>query len=344
MEHSKTTQPYTLFTGVDISSQTAEAAWGTSVSTVSQAQTFKQNRDGHRALIKALQVTGHDPARILVVIEATGTYWMRLATSMYQAGFAVSVINPRQAYHFALALLKQAKTDAIDAQTLAQLAATLQPDCWQPPTAAWEALYQRLVERDNLVGMRQMIRNQLHALCQRTQIDPEVENRKHQLLDHIQCQIDTIDRQLEDWLRKSEWVEMAERLRSIKGIGLISAAWLLVITNGFTTCEDAEQLVSYLGLAPHPLQSGTTRSGYRRIGHGGHARARRVLYQASVSAARTNPIVKTFYDRLIANGKHVKVARCAATRKLVHIACAVVSKEQMFDPHYQQSYQQVVVA
>ena len=128
---------------------------------------------------------------------------------------------------------------------------------------------------------------------------------------------------------------MADRLRSIKGIGLISTAWLLVITNGFSTCYDAEQLASYLGVVPHPHQSGNNRKGHKPTGYSGHARARRVLYQASVSAARCNPIVKTFYDRLVAAGKHVKVARVAATRKLIHIAFAVVTKEQFFDPHYQ---------
>ena len=140
------------------------------------------------------------------------------------------------------------------------------------------------------------------------------------------------DQEIESWLRHSEWADKSRYLRSIKGIGLLSAAWLLVITNGFTTCEDAEQLASYLGLVPHPNQSGTSRRGHRPTGHGGHARARRVLYQASVSAARSNPSVKALYDRLIANGKHVKAARVAATRKLVHIAFAVATKEQFYDP------------
>jgi transposase len=82
-----------------------------------------------------LQASGIAPADILIVIEATGSDWISLATTLHQAGYAVSVINPMQADHCAKALLRPAKTDAIDARSLAQLAAKLQPACWTPPPA-----------------------------------------------------------------------------------------------------------------------------------------------------------------------------------------------------------------
>ena len=183
--------------------------------------------------------------------------------------------------------------------------------------------------------MRQMVRNQLHALKQRTQIDPDVETRKQEIITTFDRQIKMIDAELEQWITKSEWAKQGAYLKSVKVIGIISASWLLVITNGFTTCEDAQQLASYLGLVPHPNHSGTSRHGYKPTSLHGHARARRVLYQASVSAASYNPVIKRFYQRLISSGKHVKVARVAATRKLVHLAFAVATKKKPFDPDYQ---------
>ena len=336
---------YAHFVGIDIAAQTASVAWTTQPETVEPGFDIEQTLQGLETLQQRLRRHGCQPASTLVVMEATGTYWMRVARTLHLAGYAVSVINPRQAHHFAQALLKQAKTDAIDAQTLAQLAALLQPAPWQPPGEVWEEVYQRLVERDNLVQMRQMLRNQLHALRQWPHIAQAVVARKQQLLDAMQQQIDAIDRELERLLRnEDQWAAAAANLRSIKGIGLLSTAWLLVITNGFTTCDDAEPLVSYLGLAPHPCESGTSRRGHRRVGHAGHARARRVLYQASISASRYNPFIKAFYDRLIARGKPVKVARCAAARKLVHLAWAVATKEQLFDPNYQQHLQPALAA
>lgn len=332
---------FQLFVGIDVAARTFSVAWTSNGNEISTAYEFEQNQKGYKRFLDKLKVVEIPLESTLVILEATGTYWMRLATYCDQAGLQVSVINPRQAYHFAQATLRQAKTDALDAQLLAQLGANLPLDIWQPPSRVWEAVYQRLVERDSLVEMRQMVRNQLHALKQRTHIDPAVEMRKQGIIDTFDCQIKVIDNELEQWIAKSEWRKQATYLRSIKGIGLISASWLLVVTNGFTTSEDAQQLASYLGLVPHPNHSGSSKRGYKPTSLHGHARARRVLYQASVSAASFNPIIKRFYQRLIANGKHVKVARVAATRKLVHLAFAVVTKECLFSSDYQQQKEQV---
>ena len=333
---------FQLFVGIDVAARTFSVAWSANGSEFSAAYEFEQNQKDYKRFLDKLKMVGAPRESTLVILEATGTYWMRLATYCNQAGLQVSVINPRQAYHFARATLRQAKTDALDAQLLAQLGANLPLDIWQPPSRAWEAIYQRLIERDSLVEMRQMVRNQLHALKQRTQIDAAVEMRKQSVIDTFDCQIKIIDNELEQCIIKSEWVEQATYLRSIKGIGLISASWLLVVTNGFTTCEDAQQLSSYLGLVPHPNHSGSSQRGYKPTSLHGHARARRVLYQASVSAASFNPIIKRFYQRLIANGKHVKIARVAATRKLVHLAFAVVTKKRLFSSDYQQQKEQLL--
>jgi transposase len=333
-----------LYVGIDIAARSFTAAWGTTMQQIGKAQTFNQTQAGHQKLVKALKAAGFAPEDTLVVLEATGTYWMQLAVALHRAGYQVSVINPRQAHSFAEALLKQAKTDAIDAQTLAQLALTLPVKTWEPPGEVWEALYQRLVEHDSLVETLQILRNQLHALKQRPWVDPTVAARKQQLIDEMKTQLDAIDKEIKDYLKQSEWAALASRLQAIKGIGPLSAAWLLVVTNGFSTCEDAEQLASYLGLVPHPQQSGSSRHGHRGVGHSGHARARRVLYQAGVSAACFNPAVRDFYQRLLGRGKHVKVARCAAARKLVHIAFAVATRDRAYDPSYHLSCQQPLAA
>ena len=155
---------YDLFVGVDIAKASASVAWIPSDRKVSRALTIAQTPQGFSSLQQRLLATGHRAQSILIVMEATGSYWMTLATTLTQAGFAISVIHPAQAHHFAKALLKQAKTDAIDAQTLAQLAALLQPRVWNPPPTIFVELYQRLTERESLMQMHQQLRNQLHAL------------------------------------------------------------------------------------------------------------------------------------------------------------------------------------
>jgi len=100
--------------------------------------------------------------------------------------------------------------------------------------------------------------------------------------------------------------------------------WIVVTTMNFTLCASAEQAAAYAGLVHIPREPG--KSVYKRpcIGHAGNGRLRTALYLATLSAARYNPLIQTFYDRLKASGKPTKVARCAAARKLLHLAFALV--------------------
>jgi transposase len=329
--------PYHLFVGVDIAAATFTTVWMAAGTAPSRPLTLDQNPHGFATLQARLLATDHAPSAVLVVMEATGSYWVALATTLAQAGFAVSVINPDQAYNFAKALLQRAKTDAIDARTLARLAATLQPRRWTPPPAIYTELQQRLAERDTLIGLRQKVRNQLHALVQLPVVIPAVRTRMEELLVTFDAQIAAIEREITQVLpQEPAWAASAVLLRSIAGVGLLTAAWLLVGTLNFTIGAGPEALSAYAGLAPHPRESGTSVRGQGRIGHGGHTRLRTALYMATLSATRYNPLIKAFYDRLRAAGKASKVARCAAARKLLHLAWAVVRKGRAFDPTYAQ--------
>jgi transposase len=139
---------------------------------------------------------------------------------------------------------------------------------------------------------------------------------------------------MEVWQQDTAWATAGQRLQSIKGIGWVTAAWTLVSTLNFTTCDTVEALTAYAGLAPMPRQSGTSVWHRPSIGHTGNGRLRTAFYMATLSAAQHNPMIKAFYTRLRAAGKPEKVARCAAARKLLHIAWAVVTKAQWFDPNY----------
>jgi transposase len=119
MRTSQTAQTYTLFVGVDIAATTAAVSIPRAGAPASRSFTLDQTPEGHTKLMHQLQATGHVPASILVVMEATGSYWISLATHLVHEGFVVSVMNPAQAHYFAKALLKRANTAAIDAQTLA---------------------------------------------------------------------------------------------------------------------------------------------------------------------------------------------------------------------------------
>jgi transposase len=331
-----TPQRYTLFVGVDIAAATATVAWMTPGTSISRPLTIDQTPSGFATLQQRLIQLGHAPQDTLVVMEATGSYWIALATTLVAADFRVSVINPAQAHHFAKALLKHAKTDAIDAQTLAQLAALLQPTPWTAPPRVYHELQQRLAEREQLVDLRQQVRNHLHALRHQPVVIPAVHARMEALIRTFDQQIGEIEAELGRALQSDQaWSEAAARLQSIPGIGLLSATWLLVATLKFTICTTPEAAAAYAGLVPQVRQSGTSVRSHLGIGHTGHAQLRKTLYLAALSASQHNPIIKPFYERLRAAGKPHKVARCAAARKLMHLAWAVVTNERCFDPAYQ---------
>lgn len=326
---------YTLFVGVDIAAASASVSWQTPDSAPCPPFEIAQTKTGWRELQKKLRATGYLPEQTLVVVEATGSYWMHLALYLHEAGFHVSVINPLQAHGFARALLKRGKTDAIDAQTLTQLAAVLQPTPWTPPPPIYEELRQRLIQRDAFLDMRVQESNRLHALEQRSMVIETVRQRSKDLIAYLDAQIRELEREIGAALRQDhDWAEAAERLLSIPGIGAVTTAWLLVSTLNFTLCENAKQLSAYAGLAPYPHQSGSSVRRRNRIGHAGHGHLRRKLYMAAITAARVDPVFRDFYQRLKAAGKKTKVALCAVARKLLCLAWTLVTKKRMFDPSF----------
>jgi len=294
---STRTSSYQLYVGVDIAAKTLTAAWMAPGATPGRPLTVDQTPQGFAARQDRLLAMGHPAAAILVVMEATGSYWVGLATTLAQAGFVVSVVNAAQAHHFAKALLKRAKTDAIDAQTITQLAARLEPAPWTPPPAIYTELQQRLAQRDTLMTLRQQVRNQRHALQHLPVVIASVLERMEALIATFDAQIAAVEQEIEQVLSQdAAWATTATLLLSITGIGLLTAVWLLVTTLNFTICATAEEATAYAGLAPHPYESGTSVRGRAAIGHGGNGRLRTALYLATLSAAQHNPHIKPYYS------------------------------------------------
>jgi transposase len=325
---------YQLFVGVDIAATSFTAAWTLSSPARERARTFAQTPDGFAAFQAALATSGVEPTETLIVLEATGSYWITLAVTLHQAGYAVSVINPAHAHAFARSLPRRAKTDALDAQVLVQFAVERQPPRWTPPEQVYHELRQRLLVRDGLLTMRGHAHNQRHALSQWPVRIAGAFDQLDAVIADLDTRITTLEDELARVLREGAWAESADLLGSISGIGLVTTAWLLVATLNFTACVSAESAAAYAGLVPLARESGTSVRGRAQIGHAGHARLRTALYMATLSAARCNPIIRAHYQRLRAAGKPSKVARCAAARKLLQLAYAVVTKKQRFDPHY----------
>ena len=329
---------YRLYVGVDVAAATFVAAWLAPGGQPGTPFTGEQTPTGFAAVQRRLQETGSPPVATLVVLEATGNYWVAFAVALHEAGYRVAVVNPRQAHHFAKAQLRRAKTDALDARDLAQLAVALRPAPWTPPPTVYHEVRQRLVARDGLLAMRTQARNQRHALLQWPVVVAAVRQHLDAVIGDLDARIADLTAEIAAVLKEGAWAESLACLTSAPGIGLVTAAWLLVATLDFSLGGGPAAVTAYAGLAPMPRESGRSIRGRPHIGHGGNARLRTALYMATLSAALHNPVIKPFYDRLRAAGKPVKVARCAAARKLLHLAWALATKRQRFDPMKQQQH------
>jgi transposase len=245
-----------------------------------------------------------------VVCEATGGYERPLVELLHQNGLPVSVVNPALVRAAAQAKGQRAKNDPLDARLLTEYGERYKPAPTPPPSQ----IQQRLADLSQ--WLQQLIA--AHALA-KTQaehhIDPFVTRRHHRLLAHYQSQIKQVEKQLKQLLAQAPVLQQrVQTLDDISGVGQRTA--LVVLAHMPELGQINRQQVGALaGLAPWTRDSGTMK-GKRCIG-GGRPEVRRALYMAALSASRSNPVLREFYLRLRAKGKHGKVALTALMRKLV---------------------------
>ena len=265
-----------------------------------------------------------------VVLEATGGYEMLVAGELELAGLPVSLVNPRQVRSFARATGRLAKTDAIDAQVLAQFAEAIKPPVRPLPDQETRELRALVDRRRQLLGMVTSERNRLRNASRR--VRPLIQ-------EHIQWlkqQVDDLDKDISELIRSSPvWRAQEDLLCSVPGVGPVLSSTLLTHLPELGSLNRG-QVAALVGVAPLNRDSGAFR-GKRSI-WGGRAAVRSALYMAALVATRHNPVIKAFYQRLRAAGKAKKVALTACMRKLLLILnCMLLRRTRWGPPHMQTS-------
>lgn len=252
----------------------------------------------------------------LVVLEATGRYERPAAVAIAAAGIAVAVVNPRQARDFAKATGRLAKTDKIDAEVLARFAASVNPSPSVLPDAEVQALEAILARRRQILEMLTAENNRLQMAL------PTVAKRIRAHMKWLKKELDRIDKELEEAIEASTaFKENEALLRSVPGVGPVLARTLLAELPELGTLTH-KRLSALVGVAPFNNDSGQRR-GKREV-WGGRAPVRAALYMGALVATRHNPVLKEFYERLLASGKPKKVALVACMRKLLLILNALM--------------------
>jgi transposase len=290
---------------------------------VSQAQLDIAVRPGtpfsvphHEAGITAVVERLRQLGPTLIVLEATGALETALTSALVEAALPVVVVNPRQVRDFAKAAGHLAKTDRLDAEILARFAEVMQPKPRPLPDAEARALAALWARRRQLVEMLTAEKNRL--LTAPAPIRKSL--RTH--ITWLERELAQTDTELHDAIQHSPvWREKEQLLRSVPGVGPVLSATLLAHLPELGTLSH-KQIAALVGVAPFNRDSGTLRG--KRTVWGGRAHVRAVLYMNAIVAARFNPVIRVFYQRLCRAGKAKKVALTACMRKLLVILNAML--------------------
>lgn len=307
------------YLGIDISKDSFDVALLTSESKLDKfkTKTFKNNPTGFEKLTRWLSHLSLEPVH--VAMEATNIYWQDLAEYLADQGVLVSVVNPSLVKKEAGSWGLRNKTDKVDATTIARY-------CWSKKPDAWIASRPEVRElRDMLRHMDALEEDKLRHLNRlETASSDAIRASLVELIEFLDTKIEELQKQIDDHIDKHPGIKGdVGLLKSIPGVGQKTAAVIVAELPDVANFTSSKPAVAYTGLSPMKAESGKFK-GKTRLCKFGNARLRKAIYFPAVVAARYNPVIREFYQRLRGNGKCKMSAIGACMRKLLAIAYGVL--------------------
>lgn len=313
-----TNKTYSFNVGVDISKQKLDVSFSDQ-----KTASFENNFAGFKQLLKELK----NKSQTRVVMEATGGYEKPLALFLQSQGIAVSIVNAKRVRDYAKALGRLAKNDRLDAEVIRLFAEAVNPQVLATSSDTQQALDALVRRREQLVKQRTMEKQ--HA---ETVGNKEAVRSIKRTIDFLDKEIARIEQAIKALINAdSALVEKVDRLSAVKGIGDITALTLIADLPELGQITNKE-ISALVGVAPFCRDSGTLKG--KRTTWGGRTQVRSILYMAALSAVQFNPPIKTFYNRLVKNGKTKKVALVASMRKLLIIINSMLRNNTDWNPEY----------
>jgi transposase len=314
--------------GIDVSKRKLDVALLDARGKLKQ-RVFANDAAGCGELHQWLIGRGVTPLAGRICMEATGPYSETSATALVDAGWVVAVVNPARVKGFAQGELLRNKTDSADAALLARFCARMKPEPWQAPPPAVREL-RALVDRLQVLrDMQQQERNRLEAHAADQVVSPSI--REH--INWLQACADKLQTQIDDHIDAHPLLAKdAELLNSIPGIGQVTTPKVLAFLGDVRRFANAKALAAFIGVTPRLKESGSSVRGRSMISRAGHAQMRKALYMPALVAARHNPAVRAFSERLRASGLAPKAVVGACMHKLAVLIYGVLRSGVPFDP------------
>jgi transposase len=307
-----------IFVGIDVAKANLDVAiWDRK-----ESWRFGNDAAGWQKIVKQLR-TWHPK---LIVVEASGGLEKSLVAELYHEQLPVAVVNPTRVRNFARSTGQWAKTDKLDAKIIAHFAQAVRPEVRALRTAEEELLNALVTRR------RQIIQLLVAEKNRKATTHSSLQERLQQHINWLEDELLDLDQEIERFIQESpEWQEKAALLRSVPGVGPVTAFTMLAELPELGT-RNRQQIAALVGVAPVNQDSGTKHG--KRYVFGGRASVRCALYMAALVATRTNPVIRRFYKRLLARGKQKKVALTACMRKLLVILNCMIRDHQPWRPNW----------
>lgn len=264
-------------------------------------------------------------------LEASGRYGEPLALWLVEQGYPVSYLNPKLTHRFAQTQIRYTKTDAQDAQLIAQYVQLHRPKLWLAPSPAQRLLTQRSRRLDALKKTRHQELNRLKSGI----TDEFVLQQIHDHIQQLDAHIDQTKQAIKTLIRQDPILKRNDKLlRSIKGIGEVTASLFLAEIGDISRFDSVKQLTAFMGLDSQDWQSGTSVKRPAHISKHGNSRLRAALYMPALTAMKHNIACRLLNQRLELRHKPGKVRVVAVMRKLLHQIFGVLKHQQLFDNNY----------
>lgn len=281
-----------------------------------RSKSLSNDSRGHATLMTWLHEHGCSLHTTRLCMEATGPYSEGVAVALSDAGWHVSVVNPARVKGFASGQMARNKTDQADAALLAQFAQSMKPEPWVAPSLAVRELRALVARLQHLQDMHQQEANRLEA-CDAASQPGELRASIQEHLLWLNQSMQALRKRIDDHIDGDPDLRRdAELMRTIPGVGPITAAKVLAYLGDVRRFASAKALAAFIGVTPRLRQSGTSIKGRSSIARTGHSSVRHALFFPAMTALRFNPAMLVFGQRLASKGLPRKAIITAAMHKM----------------------------
>jgi transposase len=296
---------------------------------------FKNSDSGIKSLIDWVNNQIENTVPVRYVMEATGVYHQKFAYYLVDNGYEVSIILPNKISNYMRTIEQKTITDKSCSQAIAQFGLERKLDNWKKPKCIYRSLQQLTRERDQIVQERSVIKNQIHAESTEAMPNNGSLDRMSARIKLLNSQEKEIKKEISEIVKNDQETKKAvERIKSIPGVGELTAVIILAETNGFELIRNKSQLTGYAGLDVREKQSGTSVKGKPRISKKGNRNLRKAVHLPALSAVKWDENFKGIYARLVSKHGIKMKALVAIQRKILELIYILFKNETVYDKEY----------